>query len=117
MLNPEEINNIRIDYGFSSKVLMVFDNDIIVEKKVKEEDSMYSYIFSLEKGNFEIFLSKKMDLISLEGDWERTKTFVMLFINLLPENHKVHFFDEGYSDNIIITSQTKLSEIKSVFGE
>jgi len=116
MLNPEESNNMLINYDFISEVLQDFDNKELEIEEVKQEESIYSYIFSFEKGYFEMFLSKKMDSISLEGDWEKTIAFVVLFASYLPDNQKVHFFDSSYDNNMLVDFSTNRKDIESVFS-
>ena len=116
MLNPDESNSILIDYDFISKVLQDFNNTRFEIEQVKQKESIYSHIFSSSKEHFELFLNKKMDAISIEGGWEKTIDFVILFINHLPDNQKVHFFDDSYNDNLVIDRKTSRKDIESVFS-
>tara|TARA_R110002049_G_C9044443_1_gene553009 strand:- start:226 stop:579 length:354 start_codon:yes stop_codon:yes gene_type:complete len=116
MLNPDESNSILIDYDFISKVLQDFNNTGFEIEEVKQKESIYSHIFSFSKEHFELFLNKKMDAISLEGDWQKTIGFVISFINHLPESQKVHFFDDSYNDNMVIDFKTNREDIESVFS-
>lgn len=115
MLNPEESNKISISYDFIGSILQDFDVKKLELEEVKEEESIYSHIFSFQNGFFEMFLNKNKGAVTLEGDWEKTINFVIAFIKQLPDGQKVHFFDESYSDNMIIDSSTTIKDIESTF--
>ncbi len=115
MLNPEESNNFSIDYNFIEKLLQDFDYNKFEVEEIKHDESIYSHIFSFEKGCFELYLNRDKNSISLEGDWKKTIGFIILFISHLPNNQKVHFFDDSYNDNMIVDSNTTKKDIESVF--
>lgn len=116
MLNPNESNSILIDYDFISKVLINFNFKGLNIEEVKQEESIYSHVYSYDQGFFELFLNRNKNAISIEGDWEITMNFILSFINNLPDNQKVYFLDDSYNNNMIIDSKTTREEIDSLFS-
>ncbi len=113
MLNPEESNTISINYNFILSILLRLKNKEFdfETKKLEQEKKLYSHEFSFNKGDFELFLNRDMNAISLEGDWSKT----MGFISELPEGQKVYFLDESYNNHMIIDFLTTQEDIESIF--
>ena len=115
MLDPEEPRQLEITFELVRKVL----DEWGVQYEFKHYDSpnrVHPYELYCEKGLFEIFISKNMDSLTLDGDWERTLDFLVLFRHHVTNSQKLLFFDQGYSNNMVLSPDVEKADIKAIFG-
>ena len=115
MLDHEEPRQIEIDFDLVKRVLEEQKLPFTF-KSYEDEERVHTHEIYCDNGLFEVFISKDKDSVTLDGDWEKTLDFVILFRKTIPESQKLLFFDQGYNNNMIITPEIELSEIKNIFS-
>lgn len=115
MLDPEEPKQLEITFELVRKVLDGWG--VKYESKYYDSpDRVHPHELYCEKGLFEIFISKDKDSLTLDGDWERTLDFLVLFRRHVTNSQKLLFFDQGYSNNMVLSPDVEKADITAIFG-